>query len=339
MPSPRTKRQAAAERMDKLDKKYIWHPFTQMQDWEKEPQIIIESGEGSTLTDINGKTYLDGVSSLWVTVHGHRKKEIDRAVAAQLGKVAHSTLLGLSNVPAVLLAEKLVRIAPRGLARVFYSDSGSTAVEIALKIAFQYWQQKGPEHQKKTGFLSLAGAYHGDTIDILLQKDGKLSLAKSIVVTEEKDANKNPLMYGPVEIAIGDVNSDGMNDIAFTHMRSNTLRVLWPVIFMATRSDSVPLRAAGLWAVPSVSWHSRGGVLFLGVSSLFLLFHDNDEGLRDCTLYSGGSLGPRFAIGIFRRKRQTACDARRKPQERIQGALKNNPAGQSFRDSSCAFFL
>jgi adenosylmethionine-8-amino-7-oxononanoate aminotransferase len=151
-------------RLEKLDKKYIWHPFTQMQDWEKDPQIIIESGAGSTLTDVNGKTYLDGVSSLWVTVHGHRKKEIDRAVAAQLGRIAHSTLLGLSNVPAVLLAEKLVRTAPRGLTKVFYSDSGSTSVEIALKIAFQYWQQKGPEHQKKTGFLSLAGAYHGDTI-------------------------------------------------------------------------------------------------------------------------------------------------------------------------------
>jgi adenosylmethionine-8-amino-7-oxononanoate transaminase len=162
--STRTKKQAASDRLEKLDKKYVWHPFTQMQDWEKEPQIIIESGEGSTLTDVNGTTYLDGVSSLWVTVHGHRKKEINRAVAAQLDKIAHSTLLGLSNVPAVLLAEKLVRIAPKGLAKVFYSDSGSTAVEIALKIAFQYWQQKGPEHQKKTGFLSLAEAYHGDTI-------------------------------------------------------------------------------------------------------------------------------------------------------------------------------
>jgi adenosylmethionine-8-amino-7-oxononanoate aminotransferase len=164
LPSPRTKKQAAADRLEKLDKKYIWHPFTQMRDWEKEPQIIIESGEGSALTDVNGKTYLDGVSSLWVTVHGHRKKEINRAVSAQLDKIAHSTLLGLSNVPAVLLAEKLVKIAPKGLDRVFYSDSGSTAVEIALKIAFQYWQQKGPEYQKKTGFLSLAEAYHGDTI-------------------------------------------------------------------------------------------------------------------------------------------------------------------------------
>lgn len=156
--------QASWNRLEKLDKKFIWHPFTQMQDWNKEPQIIIESGKDSSLTDIQGRKYIDGVSSLWVTIHGHRKKEIDIAVARQLRKISHSTLLGLSNVPAVLLAEQLVKIAPQGLSRVFYSDSGSTAVEIALKIAFQYWQQKGPEHQRKIGFLSLTEAYHGDTI-------------------------------------------------------------------------------------------------------------------------------------------------------------------------------
>jgi adenosylmethionine-8-amino-7-oxononanoate aminotransferase len=121
-----------------------------MQDWAKSPQIIVESGKGSVLTDIRGKKYLDGVSSLWVTVHGHRKKEIDAAIVRQLKKIAHSTLLGLSNVPAVLLGEKLVSIAPRGLSKVFYSDSGSTAVEIALKIAFQYWQQQQkPAYRQK----------------------------------------------------------------------------------------------------------------------------------------------------------------------------------------------
>jgi adenosylmethionine-8-amino-7-oxononanoate aminotransferase len=135
-----------------------------MKDWEKDAPIIIESGKGAILTDIRGKKYIDGVSSLWVTVHGHRKKEIDQAIAKQLKKISHSTLLGLSNVPAIMLAEKLIEIAPHGLAKVFYSDSGSTAVEIALKIAFQYWHQRGPEYQRKTGFISLAGAYHGDTV-------------------------------------------------------------------------------------------------------------------------------------------------------------------------------
>jgi adenosylmethionine-8-amino-7-oxononanoate aminotransferase len=161
---PTKQKRRSAAQVEKLDKRHIWHPFTQMRDWEEEPQIIIERGKGSVLTDIHGKNYLDGVSSLWVTVHGHRKREIDAAVSAQLRKIAHSTLLGLSNVPAVLLAEKLVQIAPRGLTKVFYSDSGSTAVEIALKIAFQYWQQKGPAYRSKTGFISLREAYHGDTL-------------------------------------------------------------------------------------------------------------------------------------------------------------------------------
>ncbi len=164
MASDRQKKQRPALRLEKLDKKYIWHPFTQMRDWAKEPQVIIASGKGSTLTDVHGKKYIDGVSSLWVTVHGHRKKEIDAAISKQLKKIAHSTLLGLSNVPAVVLAEKLVNIAPKGLSKVFYSDSGSTAVEIALKMAFQYWQQKGPQFRRKSGFISLTEAYHGDTI-------------------------------------------------------------------------------------------------------------------------------------------------------------------------------
>jgi adenosylmethionine-8-amino-7-oxononanoate aminotransferase len=164
VPRSRRKKTNLADRIEQLDKQYIWHPFTQMRDWEQEPQIIIESGKGNTLTDVRGKKYIDGVSSLWVTVHGHRKREIDLAVSRQLKKIAHSTLLGLSNVPAALLAEKLVKIAPKGLSKVFYSDSGSTAVEIGLKIAFQYWQQKGPEYRSKTGFISLREAYHGDTL-------------------------------------------------------------------------------------------------------------------------------------------------------------------------------
>jgi adenosylmethionine-8-amino-7-oxononanoate aminotransferase len=162
--SDRQHKHAAARRLEKLDKQYIWHPFTQMRDWANEPQVIIESGKGSTLIDVRGKHYIDGVSSLWVTVHGHRKKELDAAVARQMKKIAHSTLLGLSNVPAVQLAEQLVKISPKGLSKVFYSDSGSTAVEIALKIAFQYWQQKGRQFRWKKRFISLTEAYHGDTI-------------------------------------------------------------------------------------------------------------------------------------------------------------------------------
>ncbi|HLB94837.1 MAG TPA: adenosylmethionine--8-amino-7-oxononanoate transaminase [Nitrospiria bacterium] len=143
-------------------RRYIWHPFTQMKDWEKETPIIIERGSGLYLYDIHGDRYLDGVSSLWVNLHGHRKRALDQALRHQLDKIAHSTLLGLTNVPAIELAKRLVQLAPRGIAKIFYSDNGSTAVEIAIKMALQYWQLKG--RPKKTGYLSLTNAYHGDTI-------------------------------------------------------------------------------------------------------------------------------------------------------------------------------
>ena len=145
-------------------KKYIWYPFTQMQDFAKDSPVIIKEAKGCILKDIDGREYIDGVSSLWTNVHGHKKKEIDLAIKKQLDRVAHSTLLGLSNVPAVECAKKLVEITPDGLSRVFYSDSGSTAVEIALKIAFQYHQQTGKKNSKKKKFISMTNAYHGDTI-------------------------------------------------------------------------------------------------------------------------------------------------------------------------------
>ena len=116
------------------------------------------------LQDIHGRRYLDGVSSIWVNIHGHQKPALDRALSAQLKRIAHSTLLGLSNVPAIELAKELIQIAPAGLTRVFYSDNGSTAVEVALKMAFQYWQLKGGLWRKKTQFLHLGQAYHGDTL-------------------------------------------------------------------------------------------------------------------------------------------------------------------------------
>lgn len=144
------------------DKQYVWHPFTQMQEWMAEPQLVIAAGEGIRLIDVDGNSYYDGVSSLWLNVHGHRKKAINQAIIDQLGKIAHTTMLGLASVPAAELAEQLIGIAPAGLAKVFYSDSGSTAVEIGVKIAYQYWQLKG--QTKKRKFLTLTNAYHGDTV-------------------------------------------------------------------------------------------------------------------------------------------------------------------------------
>lgn len=149
------------EKLRSDDKLYLWHPFTQMKDWIKDKPLIIEEAKGCYLKDTGGIWYLDGVSSLWVNVHGHRKPEIDSAIARQMRKVAHSTLLGLSNPPAIDLARELVKIAPYGLAKVFYSDSGSSAVEIALKMAYQYWQHLGSRKRK---FIHLENAYHGDTV-------------------------------------------------------------------------------------------------------------------------------------------------------------------------------
>jgi adenosylmethionine-8-amino-7-oxononanoate aminotransferase len=144
------------------DKQYLWHPFTQMADWVAGEPLVIERGEGNYLFDTEGRRYLDGVSSLWVNLHGHRHPHIDAAIRAQLDRIAHSTLLGLASVPAIELAERLIAVAPPGLGKVFYSDNGSTAVEVAVKIAYQYWAQRGRPEKKR--FVALASAYHGDTL-------------------------------------------------------------------------------------------------------------------------------------------------------------------------------
>jgi adenosylmethionine---8-amino-7-oxononanoate aminotransferase len=143
------------------DRAHLWHPFTQQQGWLDEAPLIVERAEGTDLIDADGRRYIDGVSSLWCNVHGHGHPRIDAAVRDQLDRVSHSTMLGLTHRPGIELARRLVELAPLGLTRVFYSDSGSTATEIALKMAFQYWRQKG---EPRTKFVSLRMAYHGDTI-------------------------------------------------------------------------------------------------------------------------------------------------------------------------------
>jgi adenosylmethionine-8-amino-7-oxononanoate aminotransferase len=154
----------ASSDLAQLDRDRVWHPFTQQQAWCGEEPLTIERGEGAYLIDVEGRRYLDGVSSLWCNVHGHGHGGIDAAVRAQLERVAHTTMLGLSHPGAVELADRLVEIAPDGLSRVFYSESGSTAVEIALKMAFQYQQQRGGQHARRTSFVHLRESYHGDTI-------------------------------------------------------------------------------------------------------------------------------------------------------------------------------
>jgi adenosylmethionine-8-amino-7-oxononanoate aminotransferase len=177
------------------DRRFVWHPFTQQRGWTSdEDPLVIESAEGCQLIDSEGRRYIDGVSSLWCNVHGHRHPEIDRAVREQLDRVAHSTMLGLSHPAAIELARRLVELAPPGLSRVFYSDSGSTAAEIALKMAFQYWQQRG--ERERTRFVCLENAYHGDTVGSV--SVGGIDLFHSLY---------RPLLFDSTRVPPGDLGA------------------------------------------------------------------------------------------------------------------------------------
>lgn len=153
----------------RLDQAHVWHPFTQMQDWLKQEPIVLVTGRGPVLRDVHGREYLDANSSIWTNLHGHRNPRIDQALRHQLKQVAHVSALGFANEPASRLAAELVRVAnpnrrggPR-LAKVFFSDDGSTAMEAALKLAHEYGRRtRGPRPAPR--FLSLRGAYHGDTV-------------------------------------------------------------------------------------------------------------------------------------------------------------------------------
>ena len=148
--------------LEDWDKRFLWHPFTPMRLWLEDEPLVIERGEGVYLYDTKGYRYIDGVSSLWCNIHGHNHPHINAAISRQLEKIAHTTLLGLTSEPSIRLAKKLVDITPQGLTRVFYSDSGATSVEIAIKMAYQYWRNLGRD--KKKMFIALKQSYHGDTI-------------------------------------------------------------------------------------------------------------------------------------------------------------------------------
>ncbi|TCP26000.1 adenosylmethionine-8-amino-7-oxononanoate aminotransferase [Scopulibacillus darangshiensis] len=153
------------QQLKQYDKTHVWHPFTQMKHYINEDPLVIERGEGSYLFDIEGNKYLDGYASLWVNVHGHNDSELNQAIHNQIETISHSTLLGSANVPSILLAKALADITPGDLSKVFYSDTGAAAVEIALKIAYQYWKNIDPvKYAEKNTFISLKEAYHGDTV-------------------------------------------------------------------------------------------------------------------------------------------------------------------------------
>lgn len=144
------------------DRQYLWHPFTHMKQYLQEEPVIIRRGKGMKLQDTLGRWYYDGTSSIWLNVHGHNVLVLNQAIKAQLERIAHSTLLGQANVPAVVLARRLVEVAPTGLRRVFYSDNGSTAVEVAIKMAIQFWANKGTP--SKRYIIGFRNGYHGDTL-------------------------------------------------------------------------------------------------------------------------------------------------------------------------------
>ena len=177
------------------DAAHVWHPFTQQRGWiDDEPRVFIDRGYSCTLVDTDGNEYIDGVSSLWCNIHGHGHPAIDQAIRDQLDRVSHTTMLGLSHPPATELAARLIDIAPDGLNRVFYSDNGATANEIALKMAFQSFAQNG-EHERSK-FIYLDMSYHGDTIGAV--SVGGISLFHGAY---------KPLLFDAIGVPAGDAEA------------------------------------------------------------------------------------------------------------------------------------
>ena len=230
------------------DRLYLWHPFTQTTEWLSYDPIVVERAQGFYLIDTEGREYLDGVSSIWCNVHGHGHPKITAAMKEQVDRVCHSTLLGLSHAPAVDLARKLVEITPTELTRVFYTDSGSTAVEAAVRMAFQYWRQAG--EPERTRFITMNDAYHGDTL-------GSVSLGYSEPfhigyepITFEVMKFRPPFLCPPID-GIHDCNEDALEEAAELSLAE--LEALLEAEGAATAAVVIePLvqGAAGIWPQP-----------------------------------------------------------------------------------------
>jgi adenosylmethionine-8-amino-7-oxononanoate aminotransferase len=263
------------------DHAHLWHPFTALADWAADEPLIIERGEGVYLYDTAGRRYLDGVSSLWCNIHGHRHPAIDAAIRDQLDRVAHSTLLGVSHPPAIQLARRLVERAPEGLTRVFFSDDGATAVEVALKMAFQFWRQTNPPEPARTRFIALTDAYHGDTL--------------------------------------GDVSVGGVARFhaMFAPLLFETLRAPAPYCYRCPLSLSRPdCRTACLAEVEHLLDEHRGAIAAVVVEPLVqgaagMIVHPEGflRGLRDLTTkYDTLLIADEVAVGFGRTGRLFACE-------------------------------
>jgi adenosylmethionine-8-amino-7-oxononanoate aminotransferase len=261
------------------NKQYIWHPFTQMKDYIEDQPVIIAEGKGLKLIDVNGKEYWDGVSSIWLNVHGHNVRELNEAITQQLDKVAHSTLLGMANVPAILLAEKVIKLMPDGLSKVFYSDSGATSVEIAVKMAFQYWQHKGKETKRQ--FITMKEAYHGDTIG-----------AVSVGAIDLFHKAYSSLLFDCIKIPYPTVYRSpyGNSETVIVHELLKELETL-----LAQRSDEI----AALIIEPIVQ----------GASGIIVMPEGYLRGVRElCTKYEVLMIADEVATGFGRTGKMFACE-------------------------------
>ena len=201
---------SSKSKIQEYDLKYIWHPFTQMKEYQEQSPIVIEDSDGVYLIDSDGKKYIDGVSSLWVNIHGHKSKEINNAIKQQIDKIAHSTLLGITNPSASILAKKLIDLSPNGLQKVFYSGDGASAVEVGIKMAFQYWMLKGKREKNK--FVCLKDGYHGDTLG-----------AVSVGGIDIFHSTFNPLLFESIKISSYDSTSKVLDDLRKLLIKSEKL--------------------------------------------------------------------------------------------------------------------
>jgi adenosylmethionine-8-amino-7-oxononanoate aminotransferase len=267
------------EELAAKNKQYIWHPFTQMKDYIEDQPVIIAEGKGLKLIDVNGKEYWDGVSSIWLNVHGHNIRELNEAIIQQLDKVAHSTLLGMANVPAILLAEKVIKLMPEGLSKVFYSDSGATSVEIAVKMAFQYWQHKGKESKRQ--FITMKEAYHGDTIG-----------AVSVGAIDLFHKAYSSLLFDCIKIPYPSIYRSpyGNSETVIVHESLKELETL-----LAKRSDEI----AALIIEPIVQ----------GASGIIVMPEGYLRGVRElCTKYEVLMIADEVATGFGRTGKMFACE-------------------------------
>ncbi|WP_166242850.1 adenosylmethionine--8-amino-7-oxononanoate transaminase [Paenibacillus turpanensis] len=264
------------ERRELLDKDrtYVWHPFTQMKDYAERDHLLVERAEGVFVYDAEGNRYYDTNSSWWVNVHGHGHPRLREAAARQMEQIDHTMFSGMTHRPGIELAEQLVRRSPAGLDKVFYSDNGSTAVEVALKMSFQYWRQSGKPD--KTKFVFLDGSYHGDTIGAV--SVGGVDLYHSIFKPMLFHAYRVP---SPSPQAEGGVGPERALD---------ALRELF-----AAEAD----RIAGIIVEPMIQ--AAGG----------MLMHPADyvAGVRElCTRYGVHMIADEVAVGFGRTGRLFACE-------------------------------